>query len=75
VEGVEYLAGAAEIAEELGVDANTINQWKARYPDFPEPLRILKAGHVWDLREVLAWARSTGRMPTESKPDDRVHDT
>lgn len=63
MDDAEHLAGAAEIAEALGVDANTINQWKARYHDFPKPVRILKAGSVWDLREVRAWARETGRLP------------
>jgi predicted DNA-binding transcriptional regulator AlpA len=63
MEGAEHLAGPAEIAEALGVDANTVNQWKVRYTDFPRPVRILKAGSVWDLRDVLEWAQRTGRNP------------
>jgi hypothetical protein len=63
VEGAEHLVGPAEIAEALGVDANTINQWKVRHADFPAPVRVLKLGSIWDLRDVLAWAERTGRHP------------
>ncbi len=30
----KFLVGPAEIAERLGVEANTINVWKARHPNF-----------------------------------------
>lgn len=62
MDGAEHLAGPAEIGEALGVDANTVNQWKSRHPEFPEPVRVLKAGSVWDLRDVVAWAKRTGRL-------------
>jgi hypothetical protein len=57
----KFLVGPAEIAERLGVEANTINVWKARHPNFPEPVRRLKSGDVWDVREIRAWAELTGR--------------
>lgn len=56
------LVGPAEIASALGVDANTINVWKARHPDFPSPVRRLKSTDLWDIREVREWAERTGRM-------------
>ena len=59
----EHLAGPAEIAEALGVHPNTINQWKVRHADFPQPVRVLRLGSIWDLREVVAWAKRTGRLP------------
>lgn len=56
-----HLAGPAEIASRLGVEANTINVWKARHADFPAPVRRLKSGDLWDIREVQRWAEQTGR--------------
>jgi hypothetical protein len=56
-----FLAGPAEIAELLDIEPNTVNVWKTRYPDFPSPVRVLRKGPVWDIREVEAWAKQTGR--------------
>lgn len=56
-----FLVGPAEIAELLGVEANTINVWKVRHANFPDPIRRLRSGDLWDVREIMAWARATGR--------------
>jgi len=64
----EHLVGPAEIAEMLKVEANTVNVWKVRHPDFPTAVRRLKTGDVWDGREVRAWAENTGRYPTSKAP-------
>jgi hypothetical protein len=61
----EHLVGPAEIGELLGVDANTVNVWKVRPVHFPTPVRRLRSGDIWDRREVIAWARETGRYPTQ----------
>ena len=45
----------------LGVQANTINQWRSRYSDFPAPLAQLSGGAIWDMNEVIAWADATKR--------------
>lgn len=60
-----HLVGPAEIGELLGVDANTINVWKVRHPQFPAPVRRLRSGDIWDKREVIAWATETGRYPVK----------
>lgn len=57
-----YLVGPAEIGELLSVDANTVNVWKTRHRDFPAPVRRLRSGDIWDKREIIAWARATGRL-------------
>ena len=57
-----HLVGPAEIAELLNVEANTVNVWKVRHADFPTPVRRLKTGDVWDVREILGWAEKTGRF-------------
>ncbi|GEC22874.1 hypothetical protein PHY01_51570 [Pseudonocardia hydrocarbonoxydans] len=64
-----HLVGPAEIGELLGVDANTINVWKARRVQFPVPVRRLRSGDIWDKREVIAWARATGRYPAGTEND------
>jgi hypothetical protein len=63
-----HLVGPAEIASILNIEANTINAWKKRHPDFPVPVRRLKTGDVWDDREVLAWAKKTGRYEPPVEP-------
>ena len=56
-----FPVGPAEIAMLLNVEANTINVWKVRHPDFPQPVRRLKFGDVWDIREIRSWAESFPR--------------
>ena len=51
---VEQLAGAAEIAELLGVSRQRVTQLTSR-PDFPEPVAVLAMGKVWALDDVKAW--------------------
>lgn len=58
-----YLVGPAEIADLLKVEANTVNVWKVRHQEFPAPVRRLKSGDVWDIREIRRWAEATGRYP------------
>jgi hypothetical protein len=60
--------GPAEIGELLGVDPNTVNVWKVRHAQFPQPVRRLRSGDIWDRREIIAWATATGRYPVEAQP-------
>ncbi len=69
----EFLVGPAEIAEMLGVEANTINVWKVRHADFPAAVRRLKSGDIWDVREVRAWALATGRSPNAGNGTQMAH--
>jgi hypothetical protein len=75
----KHIVGPAEIADLLGVHANTINAWKVRDVDFPTPIRRLRGIDLWDRRDVLAWAERTGRYPRSGpreagrkKPDGSV---
>ncbi len=56
-----FLAGPAEVGYVLGVAPNTVNAWKGRSNQFPEPVLQLKAAAIWDIREVIAWADASGR--------------
>jgi hypothetical protein len=57
-----YLVGPAEIATMLDVEANTVNVWKRRYTDFPQPVARLRLGDIWDSRDICDWAARTGRQ-------------
>lgn len=61
-----HLVGPAEIGELLNVDANTVNVWKVRHPQFPAPVRRLRSGDIWDRREIIVWATATGRYPVDA---------
>jgi hypothetical protein len=56
-----FLAGAAEVGYVLGVEANTVNVWRRRATRFPVPVAQLKAGAIWDIREIITWADASGR--------------
>jgi chromosome partitioning protein len=59
------LVGAAEIAERLGLShAPSVHAWRRRYEDFPEPVAELRMGLIWAWKDVEAWARRTGRLPS-----------
>lgn len=64
----QYLAGPKEIGRILGVEANTVNVWQRRTQaeaPFPAPVVRLAGCSVWDIREVIAWADTTGRTVRE----------
>lgn len=54
--------GAVEIAERLGVSRRTVDQWRQRALDFPEPRWTVGGRPAWDWSDVAAWAASSGRM-------------
>jgi len=43
------------------------NDWRRRYPDFPEPVVTLKAGLGWAWPDVEKWAKATGRSVKETR--------
>jgi transposase-like protein len=64
---VDELVGAAEIARRLGVKRpGVVHDWRRRYPEFPQPVTTLQAGHVWAWPDVEKWAKKTGRTVTRS---------
>jgi transposase len=51
----------AELARELGVGKSTVNVWRTRYGDFPEPDVIVGEAPGWlaeRLPEILRWKES-----------------
>lgn len=58
----EDLAGRAELRAALdGISYQTLRRRMAE-PGFPEPVRVLEIGEVWDLRAVRKWANARGRQ-------------
>lgn len=53
--------GLVEIAERLGVDPKTAQQWRFRKL-LPEPDALVSGRPVWQWRTIERWARETGRL-------------
>jgi len=56
-----FPVGAAEIAERLGVRAQTVHTWRQRKL-MPEPRWTVSGLPTWDWNEIEEWARRTGRL-------------
>ena len=56
-----FPVGAAEIAERLGVRAQTVHTWRQRQI-MPEPRWTVSGQPAWDWREIEEWAKRTGRL-------------
>lgn len=54
------LVGPAEIAERLGVQRETVHQWRHR-EIMPEPGWTISGVPIWEWSVILEWAQATGR--------------
>lgn len=54
------LVSVAEIAVRANRPINTIQSWRRRHDDFPEPMVSLAAGPVWRWPVVEAWIQGRG---------------
>jgi prophage regulatory protein len=57
----EDLMGIHEIAEQLGVSRQRVDELSRR-ADFPLPVQRLRSGRIWRRKDVESWARDTGRL-------------
>lgn len=56
----DQMVGVTEIAERMGLShPKRVHDWRSRYDDFPEPVATLKAGLVWDWRDIERWHKKT----------------
>ena len=53
----DALVGMSEIAQLARVTKQAVANWRDRSPDFPKPIAKLKQGPVWQLRDVVEWAK------------------
>lgn len=60
----DLIIGIAELAKCAKVKPDTVQKWRQRHADFPEPVRVLAAGPIWYWPDVEAWLakpRPSGR--------------
>lgn len=50
----------AELIDMLGVSKSWVVRL-VKEPDFPEPLERLRAGQIWNYRDIADWAERKGR--------------
>lgn len=56
------LAGSSEVLEALGLaNRSHLKYHRDHDPTFPQPVRVLACGPVWDLRQVRAWQAARNR--------------
>lgn len=55
------LVGAKEIADLLGITRQRVNKIAETHSDFPRAVGRVAAGRVWSRKDVVDWARNTGR--------------
>lgn len=51
------LAGAAEVADMLGVSRQQVDRLSQR-ADFPNPVATLKGGRIWRTRDIERWMKA-----------------
>ncbi len=64
----DFIVGTTEIASLLQVEQDTVRTWSspglaARNYGFPRSKAKISGRQLWDVRDVLAWAKETGRLP------------
>lgn len=60
----DELYGIYEIAEMAGVTRAAVANWRKRFRDFPDPVKELRSGPVFDRGQVRYWlARRRGGVP------------
>lgn len=55
------IVGVAEIASRSGRPVSTVQSWRRRHADFPEPNVDLAAGPIWLWADVSAWIDQRSR--------------
>lgn len=55
------LVSVAEIAARAGCPVNTVQSWRRRHHDFPQPVTQLAAGPIWNWSAVDAWIASRAK--------------
>ena len=51
----DNLVGIAEIARDIGVSRQVVSNWRSRDATFPQPVKTLSMGPVFDMNDVKNW--------------------
>lgn len=57
------LVGRAEIARRAGIKERTVDSWRRRHSEFPEPLTHVSGTPLWLWPDVAAWIENTSHEP------------
>lgn len=60
------LVSPKEVAELFGVKRSTVYMWRY-YDILPEPEQVAARVPLWKERDIIRWAKKTGRMDTNGK--------
>lgn len=60
----EFFIGTAETAGLLGVSKQRVSELAKTHPDFPQPIKRLKSGPVYDRGEMVEWEKNWERRRT-----------
>lgn len=52
---LDDLVGLGELAHEFCVTPQAVANWRARYAEFPKPVKVLRCGSLYSRREVVEW--------------------
>jgi hypothetical protein len=58
------LVSLSDFAQRFGVTVGAVTNWRARLPDFPDPVDASAKRPRYDQRELLEWCRANSRVPT-----------
>jgi len=64
--------GIVEIADRLGVERTTVDQWRQRGV-IPQPRWTVGGRPAWDWETITAWAQATSRL-SASAEDGEQHE-
>ena len=67
-----FPVGAAEIAERLGVEPQTVHTWRQRGV-LPEPRWTVSGKPAWEWAEIEQWAIRSGRLRERDPHADLLH--
>jgi predicted DNA-binding transcriptional regulator AlpA len=57
----DVLVGAKEVAEMLGISRQRVNKIAQTDSDFPQAVGTLAAGRIWREKDIVGWAKRSGR--------------
>lgn len=68
---LDDIVAVGDLARELRVGPGAIVNWRTRYPDFPKPLRVLRAASLYSRRQVLECLRRNNNpnVPRETSDE------
>ena len=59
----DLLVDATAIAERMGfARPQAVHNWRARYPEFPNPIAEFGKSTLWYWPDIEEWLRKTGRL-------------